>query len=126
MNLSKKDFKNCLGCKVSFAQIEYCGKGKCRNCYNKEYFKKSEKKYPQKSAFYYEHLAKEHLRRANMNKLHNFIDYVNKNKETINTVDAFILADLFDLFYPKSMKRLDYLPVKNQLVFMWDYIKTLK
>jgi hypothetical protein len=126
MNLRRKDFKNCVICKGSFNKLHYAGKGKCRSCYGKEYFGRTAKKYPQKTLFYYEHLAKEHLRKKNRDRLNKFINYVSINKEYINHIDAFIMADLFDIYYPHPHnKKLDILSVEDQLIYMWNYIKKL-
>lgn len=58
-----------------------------------------------------------------IDQLNDFKNKVNCNHGYIDVVDAFILCDLFEIYYPGPTTYLDSLKVPEQLKKMWSFLK---
>ena len=128
MYVKRKDFINCIKCNDDFTKSPHIARGLCRTCYNKNYYHKNKgrKLYFPRKREVIDNKYLTQIRDEYRQKLYDFIDYTHRNGFLIDYVDAFRLADLYEIYYTGPTNAIDGLDVENQLVCMWDFISKLK
>jgi hypothetical protein len=127
---------SCVICNRDFddVKVNRCSRNHCKRCYNKQYnenyYKRNQLKISQsyKSSRLKEEINEEELeqlRIENKIRLSQFISDVKRKRLFIDHIDAFKMADLFEIYYEGQTWRIDNMRVDKQLLVMWDYLSKL-
>jgi hypothetical protein len=73
-----------------------------------------------------EKLLKEQDQINTIPMLEKFYETVEKKSGWVDMVDCFIIAHLFETYYPNDIEFLGEKPIEEQIKIMWDYLKSFK